>query len=749
MNRSVVSYGSLLISCLVLAPPAHGGSIEGRVVDAATGAPIQLVNVRLVGPQARNATITTADGAYRFVELRPGTYVVSFAHVAYLADERRVRVGTDPVVRADMALETGTFVLDEIRVRGDRLADERRFQSGFVGLEAKTLAGLPALGETDIIRGLQFLPGVQAASDVSSGLYVRGGGPDQTLILLDRFTLYNPTHAFGLFSTFNADAIDEVSLYKGAYPATFGGRLSSVLDVRQRSGGRERVKGRASLSTVAGSATFEGPLEGGSWLVGARRTYLDPILSAVRTDENPVPEYYFYDLNGKLRLATGGAGALEASAYVSRDDLHFDLDEGSVIDIDWGNTAVSARYRHILGSAVTTTALSVSDYRSSSHVSIFSTPIVFDNRVRDYTLTSELEAPLGERRVVGVGAELTGYEIGYVQSFNQGARVDILETPWSGVLFVQDEWEATASTSIRTGLRSRYFSAGDRFFLEPRLSVARTLGESLTLKMGGGIYNQVLQLVASEGFSGTDFYLPIDETASPGRSLQSVLGLEWSPVRAYRTSIEAYYTDLDDLVVFDNESAADRPGTTSADLFVTDGEGFATGVELFAERRVGDVTGWVGYTLGWTRRRFDSLNAGRAFPPKYDRRHDVNVVVNWTRGAWHYGASFVYATGQAFTPAAARYGIRNPATAQQPDGGQYLPAARNSARLLPYHRLDLSVRKDFTLLGRQAQWFVQVFNAYSRRNDWFVELDPSGDATEPRIVRQLPIIPSLGIRVEL
>lgn len=740
---------TLLLFLVAITPPARAAVIEGRVTDASTGTPIQYVSVSAGGAGRPTGTLTTAAGEYRLLDLAPGRYRLRFSYVGYTPVEEAVTLGEDATRRLDIRLTSGAIVLDEVTVVADPFRQERRVQAGFVGLEAKTLAGLPALGESDIVRGLQLLPGVQAASDVSSGLYVRGGGPDQTLILLDRLPLYNPTHAFGLFSTFNADAIDAVSLYKGAYPARYGGRLGAVLDVRQRDGGAERVRGRASMSTIAGGLTLEGPLERGSWMLAARRTYLDPLLAALSTPENPLPAYYFYDVNGRVRLHGDRNGGLEASVYMSRDALRLDLDAGSAFDLEWGNTAAALAYRHTLGTSATgSVSLSVSDYRSTSELSIFTTPIVFDNRVRDTTIRAELAAGAGDRHTLTGGIEGTRYEIGYVQRFNRDRGVEIDQRPWSGAAFLQDEWTPREGTDVRLGLRARAFELGQRTFLEPRLAAAQDVGSGVVVKAGAGITNQVLQLVASEGFSGSDFYLPIDATAPPGRSIQSILGVEWSPSRRYRTSIEGYYTHLDDVVVFDNESTSDPSATTSQDLFVTGGEGYAAGVELFMERRIGALTGWFGYTLGWTRRRFDEINEGKTFPPKYDRRHDLSLVLSLARGTWSYGASFVYATGQAFTPAAARYGVRDPATGQLPEGGQYLPAARNSARLLPYHRLDVSVEKRFALLGRPATWFVQVFNLYSRRNDWFVELDPDDPSGAPSVVRQLPIVPSAGLRVE-
>ena len=237
--------------------------------------------------------------------------------------------------------------------------------------------------------------------------------------------------------------------------------------------------------------------------------------------------------------------------------------------------------------------------------------------------------------------------------------------------------------------------------------------------------------------------MPLDETVSSAESWQGALGFEWEPSRRYQASVEGYYRWLNDLVVLDTKVTADSEDTQSEDVFITNGKGYAAGVELFLQRRTGALTGWLGYTLAWTRRRFDELNQGREFPPKYDRRNDVSVVLAYQMGRWSLGANFVYGTGQAFTPAAGRYTMRSPATGVFED--RALPAERNSARLLPYHRLDVSLKRQIRLFGSDAEAFLQVFNAYSRRNEWFVQFDAENPTVDPDVIKMLPIVPTLGI----
>jgi hypothetical protein len=340
--------------------------------------------------------------------------------------------------------------------------------------------------------------------------------------------------------------------------------------------------------------------------------------------------------------------------------------------------------------------------------------------------------------------QVSAWDFRFEQSFNGDDSVGFRSKPVEIAMYADDQRSVQdGRTSIRTGLRARYISEGSRFLLEPRLSAGHAITDRVRVKIGGGLYNQYLQLIASEGFSAADVYVPIDATAQPGRSWQAVLGTDWDISEEWRFSGETYYTGLKNLVDFDTRTAADQDSYTAEDLFVTGGKGWASGLELFAERRRGRMTGWLGYTLGWSRRTFQELNAGAAFPPKYDRRHDVKAVLAWKRGAWRYAGSLLFSTGQAYTPAAGRYRIEDPAIGPSTPGALVLPGERNSARLLPYHRMDFSATRDFRLFGLPASAFFQVFNLYSRRNEWFVQFDDQKPTVD--VIRMLPIVPSLGI----
>ena len=747
MSRSIPSLALILLAAVVAAAAAD---LDLRVVDADSAAPIagaRVVLERAEGAERRRL-LTGAQGGAAVADIAPVRWRVETTAPGYDPDFRELDLATAAVDTLVVRLVSTAFVQEEMVVSASGFDEELELQTGYVALDAATLDAIPGIVESDPIRALQSLPGVAAASDLSSGLYIRGGSPDQNLMLLDGVTVYNPTHAFGLFSTFNSDAIGGLDLFKGAYPAAYGGRLGAVVDVASRQPDPPRLRAELGVSLIAARALVEGRAGEDRWLVAGRRTYLDPLLRALRTPENPIPDYYFYDLNAIYSSGRLG-GETTLSIYHGRDEVGVDADVDTSFDLGWGNTVLALRHARPLGDALDgSLTLSTSRYRSETEAEILATGFVLDNELQDLTATGRLDWYPGGRHALGLGLGISGYDFSYRQSFNREPPTVFAATPTELYAFLEDRWRPSERTALRLGLRGRYIDDGQRWLLEPRLAVTRELAPTVTFKLGAGLYHQYLQLVTTEGFSAGDFYLPIDASAELGRSLQTVAGLEWRPAWTDLVSLELYANQLDELVVFDNTQPVNQESFATADVFHTGGTGYARGAELLLRRDFGRFTGWVGYTLGWTRRRFAELNQGDQFPPKYDRRHDLNLLLSTRAGAWTLGAAFRYATGQAFTPAAARLLLRDPGTGEASDFGQVLPAERNSARLLPYHRLDLSARRPIGLFGRPAELVIEIFNVYNRRNEWFVQYETEGPVTEASVIRMLPLIPSVGVNLE-
>ena len=706
----------VLAAWLLSAGAAPAATLSGFVTDADNGEALTRAAIAVEGLPL--GAVSNNSGYYAVKQVPAGTHVVSASHAGYQTRWDTLRFGADEAVRLSLALVPKPMDMgEEVAVEAERIS-----------LRAKPVQQLPALGEADLLRSLQLLPGIQAVSDISSGLYVRGGGPDQTAILLDDIPLYNPSHLFGLFSTFNPDAIKEVNLYKGAYPAPYGRTLGAVLDVSNREGNRKRTSGRGGVSLISGRLLTEGPVGQGSWMLAGRRTYLEPVLSAIRSRGVDIPlNYYFYDFNGKVNQRWSD-DTFTVSTYWGQDDLRLDLeDDESLVDLRWGNRALTARWTRVFSPTLFGHFMAAgSSYESVIALRFLDAPVRIANSIRDWSLKGDVDYFANRNHTLSLGLLATLFEFHFARSFNERSQLDLRQEPVLLEGYVQDEWRPGPTTRVQLGGRGTYFSVGHRWHFAPRLSLSHALGDKVRVKAGGGVYRQHLQLITTEGFSGGDFWVPLDNTVEPGRSYQAVTGVEWTPSPRYQLSVEAYYTDLANLVTVDTEVDDDNEATHSDAVFNSGGTGWAKGLEVFLQRRNGALTGWVGYALGWTRRTFPELNDGQPFPPKHDRRHDLSFVASYKVGAWRFGASLAYASGQAFTPPSE-------------------PSAQlNSARLLPYHRLDVSTSRSFELWRTASEFYVQIFNVYSRRNEWFLQLDSVDPEVDPQKIKQLPIIPTLG-----
>lgn len=739
-----MKFSTILLILLFISTEVEAGTISGFVTDLSSGETLAAANVVLENTSL--GTMCNVDGYYALIGVPAGTHILVVTYIGYESSRLPVSITSIENLRVDVGLKPAFLVGEEAVVEAERYGEERLAQPSFLSLRSATIKALPSIGEADLLRGLQLLPGVQAASDISSGLYVRGGGPDQTQILLDHIPLYNPSHAFGFFSVFNSDAIKDMSLYKSAYPANYGGSLGAVLDITNRDGNQHRFSSTGGISVLAARTTLEGPIRQGSYMVSGRRSYLEPVLAAIRSHEQDIPSYYFYDFNAKINQNISSSDKLVISGYFGRDNLDLKTKDENEFGIRWGNSAVTGKWTHLFAPAVFGSFLvSRSKYLSTLTAAFEGTEVLFQNSISDLSVKADLDYFLGNAHSVRMGFRGTKYDFGFREIFNQDKQLDLNLQPFLFSMYLQDEWDAFSNTSMRLGLRANYFSEHSGIDLEPRLSISHKLADKLRLKAGTGFYHQYLQLITTEGFSGGDFWVPLDGSVNPGQAWHYVLGAAWDPSSRYRFSLETYYHRLGNLVVVDNNRAADSGSSRSADVFINSGNGHTAGMELFIERLSGKFTGWIGYTLGWTRRRFRGLNQGQWFPPKYDRRHDIVVSASYKHRRWMFGANFVFGTGQAFTPASERYVFRESVRTGTRDH-YFLPAGRNTARLLPYHRMDVSVKRTFRLLGIDWQGYLQVFNVYNRRNEWFVQYDTDiNGVSTAEIVRMLPIVPTIGI----
>ena len=510
---------------LLAAGAAQAATLSGFVTDADNGESLPLASIVLT--QVQLGAASNSSGYYAVKEVPAGTYEVEISYIGYKS-WRDTLAFSDRDVRLDVALQVESVDLEEIVIQAERSEElEQATQSSFIALQVEPLQQMPAIGEADLLRSLQLLPGIQSASDISSGLYVRGGGPDQTAILLDHIPLYNPSHLFGFFSTFNPDAIKDVQLYKGAYPAAYGRTLGAVLDVSNREGNRQRFSSRGGISLIASRLLAEGPVGQGSWMLAGRRTYLEPVLSAIRSRGVDIPlNYYFYDFNGKVNQRWGD-DTFTVSTYWGQDDLRADIENEneSFVDLRWGNRALTARWTRVFSPTLFGHFMAAGSwYENTLLFSFFDTPFGIANSIRDWSLKGDVDYFANRNHTLTLGFLATLFEFDYSASFNQLEQSDLYQRSVLASAYVQDEWQAGPATRLRLGGRGTYFSVGDRLHFTPRMSLSHALSDKIRIKAAAGMYRQYLQLVTTEAFSGGDFWMPLDSSVEPGRSYQGVWG---------------------------------------------------------------------------------------------------------------------------------------------------------------------------------------------------------------------------------
>lgn len=716
-------------------------SVSGFIRDASTGETLLLANVVVPGTSIGTATNTT--GYYTLTGLAPGDYTLRFSYIGYQDSTLALALQPGERRRLDIALRPEDYVVGEVLVTARRQTDEEVRSLGVAQLKTDLVRSVPAILEADVFRSLQLLPGVKAASDYSSGLYVRGGSPDQTLILLDRTTVYNPSHFFGFFSTFNPDAVKDVRLYKGGYPAEYGGRLGAVVDIYNKDGNRNETRGKLSLGLLASRAIVEGPYRRGSWMLAFRRSTLEPLLAALQNqDIDGIPDrFYFYDTNGKVNLDLSGNDRLSFSFYAGEDKLILPFLDDASIDLNYGNRTLSGNWTHIFNERLFSNfTLTSSRYFSRPEFDIAGTPITRSNNVYDQSLKGDVEYMASDRHQVRAGFWGGIFTFRLRDEFDAEESLSKRIQSGYSAFYVEDIYRPTPSWKVTAGVRGNYFAEGRYLRFEPRLGIERRLTGSTRIQLGYGRYYQFLTLITSELFTGSDIWLTTAEGVPPAYGDQFVAGLKSSLGSRWNLDFELYYRTMQDLFELDPR-IPDVSGLNYADLFRF-GEGYAYGTEVFLERPSGRLTGYVGYTLGITRRRFpDFPDVGQYdyYPPKYDRTHDLNAVANYRLSRrWSLTTVLTVATGQAYTRPRTQYRLLdNPLGSIDRNA---LVSPFNADRLPAYHRLDVGA----SLFGRffgiaDYELQLQVLNVYNRRNIWFYFFDFENDDAIKR--EEVPMIP--------
>ena len=748
-----MKYLLTLLLPLILSLSAFGqnsSSVSGYMTDAVSGDTLIAANVALL--YGTKGTSSNTVGYYRLSDLKPGRHTITSSYIGYEKYEREIMVRPDEHLRLNIELQPKAYEMEEVVVESIKQKEKQR-NIGIAYVESSFIKDLPAMFEDDVFRSLQLLPGVKASSDFSSGLYIRGGSPDQTLILFEKATIYNPSHFFGFYSTFNPNAIENVSLYKGNYPAEFGGRLGSVISISNKEGNRDDVGGNLSLGLLASSASFEGPFkkQKGSWMFSVRRSTLEPVLGVLQKSYSDIPEsFYFLDLNGKIGIRYNSKNKLSLSFYSGSDKLQFPFAEDAGIKLRYGNQAVSSTWTHIYSDKVISEfSLSASRYFNFPSFDIASTPFERSNNIYDYSLKANTEYIVGKRHDFLFGVWIESRRLSLKDRQDHSLTFSSDHQSLHGSFYFQDNWTISDNLIFSPGIRISGYGANNRLQFEPRVSMEYRPSSRVRLQAAYGEYSQFLTLVSNESFSGLDVWLMAKDGVTPASGSQYALGLKTIPWIGYGLDMELYYRSMHNLFEPD-PFIQDWAGVPYKELFRY-GDGYAYGMELFFERKIGRLTGFMGYTMSVTRRRFpDVSNAtqqegpAKYYPTKFDRSHDFNLVLGYKiNPRWSASAVFSLASGQPYTkPLGRSKTFNSPLSAT--DKPQVIVGEVNASRLPAYHRFDIGFTRHGSFFSNgRAKWQVQIINVYSRRNVWFYQFDLGDHMAERDEVRLLPVLPSI------
>ncbi|MCB0738314.1 MAG: TonB-dependent receptor [Bacteroidetes bacterium] len=771
-------------------------TISGYVKDAQSG---EALIGATVGIPAEGAGATTNVYGFYSLSIDPGKYQVVYSYVGFESRTITIELGNESM-KKDIELSVQAVEADAVIIQAER-ADKnvKSTEMSKVELSKEMLQEIPVLfGETDVIKTIQLLPGIQSTGDGNSGFYVRGGGPDQNLILLDEAVVYNASHLFGFFSVFSADAIKNVTITKGGIPAEYGGRLSSVLNVTLKEGNNKYFDAEGGVGIISSRLLFEGPIikNKSSFMVAGRRTYADALVQPFLNDDIKGNRYYFYDLNTKLNYTFSPKDRLLVSGYFGRDVFKFE-DQGSAsenppqFNSDWGNTTLTARWNHLFSDKLfANTVFIYNDFNFTFGAGFNDFNFEVRSAIKDLTLKMDYQYFAGPETDVKFGVSAihhtfnpSAVDVNFGQDEINVKAPDRLALEYA--TYAQIEHDLGSRLNINAGLRFSAFNAigpyrdpvydqvtdqptGDTAIydnwesiqwyqgLEPRFAARYLINTTTSLKGSFTKTNQYLHLASvSGGTLPTDLWLPSSKYIKPQVAWQGAVGLFKNFTdNTYETSIEMFYKPMQNQIDF-------APGTNlffadNIDRSVLAGDGLAYGAEFFVKKAKGKFTGWIGYTWSKTTRTILELSPNPYFP-RYDRRHDVSVLASYRfNKAWSTSAVFVYATGIAYTPSMGRFfgylGIDfdGPADLNPQvllDVITIYPDDFNNYRLRPYNRVDFSVNyKPQPKIERawSGSWNFSVFNAFNRKNPYFVYDDTNiEEGINERKMIYFPVIPSI------
>ena len=744
-----------------------------------------LIGATVYVPEAGQGTVTNVYGFYSLT-VPPGEYQITYSYLGYQSVSEKVSLTKDTRLKVELASESQE--LEEVVVTSEGIdANVRSTEMSVNKLDIKTIQKVPAfLGEVDVLKSIQLLPGVATVGEGASGFNVRGGGVGQNLILLDEAPVYNSSHLFGFFSVFNPDAVQDVKLYKGAIPAQYGGRISSLLDVRMKEGNNKEFEVSGGIGTVFSRLTVEGPIikDKASFVVAARRSYIDVLISPF-ADQIGIGSDFglnFYDLSLKTNYQINPNNRVFLSGYLGRDNFKFDERQG----FNWGNSTATARWNHLFNSKLFsnfTFVFSDYDYElqfGEDDLDSFS----WNSSVSNFIFKPQFTYFLNSRNELSFGGEAIYYrfEPANAVGIANGSIIDLsldekfnLET----ALYVSNQQDIGSVLSLEYGLRYswfRYFGPGtvytygeaapgvrrpvlseetvdrgepiatyDNF--EPRASFKVQLDEQSSVKGSYTRMAQYLHLVSNTTASNPlDVWVPSSNNIEPQTGDQYALGYfrnfggsTAGGAADYEASLEGYYRATQNQIDYIDGADLLINEFVEGDLLV--GQGRAYGLELYVKKNTGRLNGWVSYTLGKTELQVDGINRGAWYPTRFDQRHNLKVAAFYDiNERWSVSGNFTYLTGTPATFPTSRYVVQGILIPYNADD------SRNNTRIPDYHRLDLSVRWEGRRTRRNGKvrknedyWVFSLYNVYARRNPfsiYFSQDEQPGPVTDTPNVTQ-------------
>jgi hypothetical protein len=756
-------------------------TVSGYIKDAYSGETLIGATFSIAG---KTKGVSSNQYGFYSITLDSGAYTFSTTYIGYLPKTIPLVLSGDTVLNVDMI--SGASLQQEVVVTARKRDNNvKSAQLGRVSLPIEQIKSVPAfLGEVDLLKVVQLLPGIRNAGEGSAGIYVRGGGPDQNLIMLDDAVVYNTGHLFGFFSIFNSDAIKNVSLIKGGMPAQYGGRLSSVLDITMKEGNNQEFQTEGGIGLIASRFSIQGPIKKNkaSFIVSARRTYADAIAKPFISKSSQFygSGYYFYDLNAKINYSFSEKDRLYLSGYFGRDVFDFVNGRQSLdVNIPWGNATGTLRWNHVFNQklfANTTVVYNDYNFKFSAAQDDFS--VGLSSGIRDLSLKHDLDFYPSGNHKLKFGGLYTYHR--FTPSVVSGRQDSIEFKPLNAqvkgaheaAIYLQDDWEISDKWQINAGLRYSLFQQVGPFKLyetdangnridstvyksgqpvqtysgpEPRLSLRYSINDKSSIKASVSRNLQYIHLVSNAGTTlPTDLWVPSTYLVQPQKSWLYAAGYFRNfKNNMFETSVELYYKQMENQIEYREGYTPNTINDTENDFVF--GKGWSYGAELFVNKVKGKLTGWLGYTHSYTWRKFPALNNGDRYPAKYDRRHDMSVVAMYQLSKrWKLSGSFVFGTGNAATLPQRFYVINGVLTQEYSDINKY--------RLPSYHRLDLSAVLEGKKNDRRklkTEWVFSIYNVYSRANPYFIYFDQEGNPYDGTLrvqgkqVSIFPIIPAV------